>query len=85
MKKYLLVFLFVLFAIPAFAQTDLIANVYTTFSDDYINQKENKEILLKGLKALTKTDKTLKFKATDDKLFIYCYCHCGFTHNGFNS
>ena len=71
MKKYLLVFLFVLFAIPAFAQTDLIANVYTTLSDDYINQKENKEILLKGLKALTKTDKILKFKATDDKLFIY--------------
>lgn len=71
MKKYFLVLVFVLFTFPAFATTDLIANVYTVLSDDYINQKDNKDILLKGLKAIKKIDNKLKFKATEDKLFMY--------------
>lgn len=50
---------------------DIIADVYTTIGSDYINQTEKKNILFKGIKALSETDNLVRFKKTNDKLFFY--------------
>ncbi len=53
------------------AQADSIEQVYITLSEDYINALNNRDITLKGLQALEKTDANIKVSATDKKLYIY--------------
>ena len=53
------------------AQADSLKQVYATLSEDYINALTNREITLKGLQALEKTDTNIKISATDKKLYIY--------------
>lgn len=53
------------------AQADSLEQVYVTLSEDYINVLTNREITLKGLQALEKTDTNIKVSATDKKLYIY--------------
>ncbi len=71
MIKFLIILTLALFSITSSATADIIDDVYITLSADYINSHSNKEIMLKGIKALTKTDKSVKFKYTKDKLFFY--------------
>ncbi len=52
-------------------KADVIDKVYATLQADYINNLTCRDISLRGLRALEKSDKDLKISATDDKLYIY--------------
>ena len=71
MKKYFLFLFFLFYTSPCFSQTDIISDVFVTINSDYINAVDNKEIMFKGLKALVKIDNTIKFKQTNEKVFMY--------------
>jgi len=72
LKKHILAFLLVIFFIsPVYSQSNIITDVFTTISADYINQNTNKDIMLKGLKCLNKIDSLIKLKPTDNKLYFY--------------
>ncbi|MBR2299999.1 MAG: hypothetical protein IJ870_05450 [Alphaproteobacteria bacterium] len=71
MKKYLC-FLFCLFlCLPLKAQTDVIKEVFENLNQDYIVEITNREIALKGLKALKEVDKNINIKASSDAVFLY--------------
>jgi len=55
----------------AAAADNIIFKVYQTLNADYINRADNREITLKGLKALQATDPSLKVVASGNKLYLY--------------
>ena len=56
LKKYLIILFIVLFAVPSYADFDVIDDVFNTVGSDYINEKSNKDIMKKGLKSLSEID-----------------------------
>ena len=71
MKKYILILLIILFNFSAHAEFNVIDDVFVTVSSDYINPNSNKDIMIKGLNALSLTDKAINLKYTNDKIFFY--------------
>lgn len=70
MKRFAFILLIALF-FPLLAQADTFEQVYVTLGEDYINALSNRDISLKGLKALEETDSDIKVSATDNKLYLY--------------
>ena len=62
--------LFFLFSIPAFSQTDVIDQVFSTLNQDYVNVITNKDIALKGLKALSNVDKNVTINEKENTLIL---------------
>lgn len=52
-------------------QRDIIAVVYENLNRDYINTIDNKQIALKGLKALETIDSNIKISPASSKVFLY--------------
>ncbi|MBQ8870950.1 MAG: hypothetical protein IJ019_06210 [Alphaproteobacteria bacterium] len=71
MKKYLYIVFCVLFSFPVYSASDIIDDVFVTISSDYINENTNKDIMMKGIKALNKIDSAVNLKYTTDKIFFY--------------
>lgn len=71
MFRFFLLALFLLTAFPAEADTDVIHNVYTSLSKDYINNISPREITKKGLGVLMGLDSQIKIKISKQKLYLY--------------
>lgn len=56
-------------AVPAAA--DVIEDVFTILSRDYINEAENRDIALKGLQALQAADPDFRLSPSGEKLYLY--------------
>ena len=73
MKKTGILFfaLYFLTVLPCFAKTDVIYEVFSSLSQDYINTVTPKEIALQGLRALHETDENLKTEENESELWLY--------------
>ncbi len=60
-----------LYTFPVFAQTDIISDVFVTINSDYINNVDNKDIMFKGLRSLTKIDNSIKFNQISENVIMY--------------
>ncbi len=63
--------LYFLSVCPSLAQTDVIFEVFSSLSQDYINSVSLREIALKGLRALNETDQNLKTEEKENELLLY--------------
>lgn len=71
MIKKAIVFIFcIALSFKAFA-VDLVERVFLSLNEEYVSDLSNKEIALKGLTCLQKTDGNIVLKKAADKIFLY--------------
>ena len=69
-KTVFYVLLMMLFHMQAFAQSDVMKEVFDTVSREYVGKITNKDIALKGLQALSTVDKKIGVEEKEDALYL---------------
>lgn len=70
-KKIAVLIFCVFISSNAFAQKDVISEVFLKINNEYVENMSNKDITLKGLRALLNIDKDLTLRRSQNKVFLY--------------